>query len=385
MKHKRKKEKRFRFQNAAAGVPEAGLPFKQADATAHAGAGTPGTSAPGTSSPGLGNAAASSTSPPFADVEAARCVSETFLTLPGQSGGATEPLAQRLAAAREAKGWTCSEAASRLRLPVHIVQTIEAGDFEKIGHGIYLRGYLGNYARLVGVSTEAVDEVMQRHTSPPPQLVASGRISHSRFLFDRYSGAALYVVLTGVIFVPLIMFAMNMGGDVGSRLLPLDAPGAAGQPATVKAETSTLGDASDATATQAQTPAENRVASTSTAPAKQSEDPVLASFAPIASAPRPQPDQAAPQTGHNVRLSLAEASWVEIVDSDGKRIEFGILPAGTVRNYVSEKALDVRIGNTNGARLEINGDAQDITPFNHGNVAHFKLFASGKTISRTDS
>jgi len=373
MKHKRKKDKRFRYQSATAGMPEAGLPFTEA------GASTP----PGISTAGIDVAAEGASPPPFAQAEAARCVSETFLTLPGQTAGGSEPLGPRLAAAREAKGWSRAEAASRLRLPLHIVQTIETGDFEKIGHGIYLRGYLGNYARLVGIGCEAVDEVMQRHAAPPPQLVASGRISHSRFLFERYSGAALYVVLTGVIFVPLIMFAMNMGGDVGSRLLPLDAPGATSPPANVKADASAPVDAAPS-ATQA--PVDSHATVASGAPTtKQSDDPLLASFAPIATAPRPQAEQPSPQAGRNVRLSLSEASWVEVVDGDGKRLEFGILPAGTVRNYVSEKALDVRIGNTTGARLEVDGETQDISPFNHGNVAHFKLFASGKTISRTDS
>ena len=370
MKHKKRKEKQFRYQNAAAGLPESGLQFELANASTHA----------ETDAAGSENAGASPTSPPFAQAEAVRCVSETFLTPPGQPGSAAEPLGQRLAAAREAHGWTRAEAASRLRLPLHIVQTIEAGDFEKIGHGIYLRGYLGKYARLVGVSCEAVEDVMQRHAAPPPQLIASGRISHSRFLFDRYSGAALYVVLTGVIFVPLIMFAMNMGGDVGSRLLPLDAPGSVSQPAIAKLETSAPGDTTTST-TQPQTPSEDHAATvTSAATTKQSDSPLLASFAPIANPPRAQTDQTVPQAGRNVRLSLVEASWVEIVDTDGKRLEFGILPAGTVRNYVSEKPLEVRIGNTNGARLEVNGEAQDIAPFNHGNVAHFRLFTAGKTI-----
>jgi cytoskeleton protein RodZ len=85
-----------------------------------------------------------------------------------------------------------------------------------------------------------------------------------------------------------------------------------------------------------------------------------------------------------VRLSLNEASWVEIVDADGKRLEYGTLPAGTVKSYVSDKPLDVRLGNTVGAKLEVGGQVEDISPYNRGNVAHFKLFASGKAISRSE-
>lgn len=381
MKNKRKRDKRFRHQNAH-GLPEAAVHNEQAP--------VPDSAAPDhaatLSSPDFDSEPSTSATASMPSVDADRCVSETFLTLPGKARLFSESLGQRLAASRDAKGWSRAETASRLRLPLHIVQKIEADDYASIGHGIYLRGYLNNYARLVGVPFEAVEEVMRDHASPPPQLVASGRISHSRYLFDRYSGAALYVVLTGVIFVPLIMFAMNMGGDVSARLLPLDVPAGTSQQSTTKvdipANSDTTGPATTQTAVAPTDGASNTTPTPASAP---SEVPLLASFAPIANPPRVPTDPAAQSSGQSVRLVIAEASWVEIVDSDGKRLEYGILSAGTIRNYTSEKALDVRIGNTTGARLEVNGEVQDIAPFNHGNVAHFKLFAAGKTISRTDS
>lgn len=373
MKHKRKKDKRFR--NQSANVATSGL---HTDTTPMSGQSVATVAAPASAN---AETSAAMTAP-----ESARCVSENFMTTPGQASLFVEPLGQRLAAAREARGWSRAEAASRLRLPLRIVQTIEADEFEKIGHGIYLRGYLNNYARLVGVPADAVDEVMRQHDAAPPQLVASGRVSHSRFLFDRYSGAALYVVLTGVIFVPLIMFAMNMGGDVGARLLPLDAPGSASQ-STAKLDSVSPAETSSVATSPLPVPAEDATVTAASVPANaQSDSPLLASFAPIANPSRSQAgDAAVLSNAHNIRLTLAEASWVEIADADGKRLEYGILPAGSVRNYQSDKALDVRIGNTTGARLEINGEAQDMAPFNHGNVAHFRLFAAGKTISRTDS
>ncbi|MEP6939231.1 MAG: RodZ domain-containing protein [Rudaea sp.] len=310
------------------------------------------------------------------------------MSIPEQPRLFSEPLGQRLAAAREACGWSVAEVASRMRLPVHILRTIESDDFGKIGAGIYLRGYLSNYARLVGVPNEAVDDVLQQQVVMPPQLVASGRISHSRYLFERYSGAALYVVLTGVIFVPLVMFAMNMGSDVGSRLLPLDVPATA---------TSVV--SSDSAATQPRTTAEsgNTLAQplpvpgdlaaipSTTAAGATTDLPLMASFTPMSIATARPTAAAAEASGQNLHLTLSEASWVEIVDADGKRLEFGILPAGTERTYASDRPLDVRIGNTTGSHVAVNGQAQDISQFNHGNVAHFRLFAAGKgTISRAD-
>ena len=55
-------------------------------------------------------------------------------------------LGPRLRAAREIKGWKAGDVAGRLRLPIQIIQAIEAEQYDKIGHGIYLRGYLKSYA-----------------------------------------------------------------------------------------------------------------------------------------------------------------------------------------------------------------------------------------------
>jgi cytoskeleton protein RodZ len=76
---------------------------------------------------------------------------------------------------------------------------------------------------------------------------------------------------------------------------------------------------------------------------------------------------------HRLRLNLAEASWVEITASDGQKLEYGLLPAGSSRSYDAIKPLDVRIGNANGATLEVDGKSRDIAPYRHSNVAHFKL------------
>ena len=125
-------------------------------------------------------------------------------------GTVRESLGQRLRAAREARGWSGADVAARLHLPIQIVQTIEADRYDAIGHRIYLRGYLTSYLRLLDLPTILVESVVQQHAEPPP-LTTSGTISHSRYLFERYSVSALYLILTGVIIVPAVLLAMRAG------------------------------------------------------------------------------------------------------------------------------------------------------------------------------
>ena len=290
-------------------------------------------------------------------------------------------LGQRLRAAREAKGWSVEHVAGRLRLPSQTIHTLEAEQYERIGYGIYLRGYLTSYARLVEVPTVLIEPVLRERSHAPP-LVASGTISHSRYLYQRYSVSALYLILTGVIIVPAVLLAMraSLQPDLAqvTALEAAPAPGAVSDaaPADRAEATSTSQPATPATA--------NGAAATST-----SEAPLIASLAPFPAMSRkeaaPRADAAVIPAGtHSLKLTLKEASWVEVVSSSGEKLEYGLLPAGSVRSYASEKALDVRLGNCTGAEVEADGRAQDLSPYRHANVAHFKVFSAGESISRTD-
>ena len=296
-----------------------------------------------------------------------------------------ESLGQRLTAAREVRGWSYEDVAGKLHLPSQVVRLMESEQYERIGHGVYLRGYLTSYARLVEVPVAVVDSVLRQHASTP-ELVASGRISHSRYLIDRYSGSALYVVLTGLIVVPFVMFAMNMGSDVGARLTPLDVSTSAPAQNAGAADAGKSAAAGEVASASTAKSADTQAPLPAATDATKSDSPLMASLTPFSNPPAAQAEapQPLPMVVGQVRLSLNESSWVEIVDADGKRLEYATLPAGTVKTYASDKPLDVRLGNSSGATLEVNGAVQDIAPYNHGNVAHFKLLAAGKTISHID-
>jgi len=292
-------------------------------------------------------------------------------------------LAQRLRAAREANGWSAEDVGSRLRLPAQIIRTLEAEQYDKIGHGVYLRGYLNSYARLVDVPTVLVDRLMGERTHAPA-LVTSGTISHSRYLYQRYSVSALYLILTGVIIVPAVLLAMRASLQPAiSQLTPLEAP-ANGSPADTVSATVTSSEAKpDAAA--------NGVAGSVATPTAESsqETPLVASLAPFSALSHKDStahsETPVPISGaHIVKLVLKEASWVEVTSASGEKLEYGLLPAGSERSYETAKALDVRLGNSNGAEVEVDGKAQDLAPYRRANIAHFKVLSAGEPISHSD-
>jgi len=279
-------------------------------------------------------------------------------------------LGQRLRAAREARGLSCDAVSHALKLPVTIVKALEAEQFERIGHGVFLRGYLGKYLQLLDLPQVLADRVVQDHAELPP-LTTNGTISHPRYLFERYSGSALYLILTAVIVVPAVLLAVRAGFDQNlSRITSLDAPPAAVAAPVVDAPSTASFAAMNVTQ------AAPKQAPVVPATAKPDETPLVASMTPFPAASESKPAAVsahATTPAKRLHLSLTQASWVEIVDADGRKLEYGLLPAGSERDYASDQALDIRIGNADGASLSIDGKPQDLASFRHANVAHLKI------------
>src|SRR5207302_4325241 len=132
-----------------------------------------------------------------------------------------------------------------------------------------------------------------------------------RYLFDRYSGSALYLILTGVIVVPAVLLAMRAGFDQNLvRVASLDTAELNSTVVDIPHGSA----AATSTANSEQTPA----STTTTTPNVSA--PFIASMTPFpattpAAASAKAVDAAAGQ--HKVHLNLGEASWVEIVASDG--------------------------------------------------------------------
>ena len=320
--------------------------------------------------------------PPEADLP--QPAQEMNLAIPESSVEAAESsrqpsFGQRLRAAREAKGLTHSDVAQRLRLPLRLIGRLEDDDYSGMEQGVYLRGYLSSYARLVGVPTVAAETIASQHTHAAP-LVATGKVSRSRYLIDRYSVSATYLILTGLIVVPAVWLATHGGLEQNlARTTPLDSPTTIQIPAQTPIDSAGIDAATtDNVAADSATPPNDATTSVAAAEAPKQEQPVVASMTPFstpAAAPPPAQDTAHVGSGaHSMSLKLSQASWVEILSTDGSKLEYGILPAGAERSYSSDKPLSVRLGNAEGAELKVDGKALDLAPFRHANVARLRVF-----------
>ena len=289
------------------------------------------------------------------------------------------PIGMRLRAAREAKGLSVEELARATHISSAVLHDIEADRLERLGAPIYVRGYLRSYARAVGVPEVVVEQLPTPSAElPQPALVPSQVRPRSHYLAERYTHLLGYALLTLVVLVPVLLSVRPQAdravrtpelSTLDMSLTEVRVPQAAdtGAPAitlpTPTADTAQPG----VDGVQAGPPELAGTAAASTPQrAAEPEQPLMASMAI-----RPETiDRSAAQ---RVVLTLAESSWVEFTGVNGQRIEYALLPAGTVREYHVAGRADLRIGNARGAELSVDGKAVDIKSIARSNVARVKL------------
>jgi cytoskeleton protein RodZ len=75
-----------------------------------------------------------------------------------QTEGVPTPrtLGQTLAAERERQGLSRADVAQRLHMSAYQVEALENGDFKRLPQGTFLRGFVRNYAKLLGLAADDV-------------------------------------------------------------------------------------------------------------------------------------------------------------------------------------------------------------------------------------
>lgn len=248
----------------------------------------------------------------------------------------------RLREAREAAGLSQADVATRLKMPLRVIQTLESDNWESLGAPVFVRGQLRSYARLLGVKLDPDLAVVSIPQVAPEVLVSHVHTPRYRRAADQMIKRAIYIVLTAAIVVPVWMNTRPHIGNGSLSVEPLEVPEVNSTAAPAKP------------AQQAQLP-------TSTA-----RTPMVASIATV-------PDVSDAQ----LTLQLSADSWVEIFDPSGRVVEQGMLRAGQYRAYATSDVGRLILGNASAAEVRLAGKPVNLAPLSRANVARFTLSSDG--------
>jgi cytoskeleton protein RodZ len=244
-------------------------------------------------------------------------------------------IGERLRKAREEAGLELADVGHRLKMPVRVVASLEAEQWERLGAPVFVRGQLRSYARLLGLPVDDVVRMPELVPVAATELKPRSYTPRMQRFAEQAARRAVYIVLTAAILVPVWVATRPQTEQLADNATSLDAP---------------------------------TVAVSGTTPQRRSApEPMRASIAPIPS--RPQAPALA--------LQVQGDSWVEIRGLDGTVIESGLLKAGDRRSYDAGEVGRMKLGNAAAVRVLHEGQVQDLTPYLRASVARFAVSSDG--------
>ena len=261
-----------------------------------------------------------------------------------------DPIGLRFRQAREKARWSLDVAAQRLKLPVAVVDAIEREDWARLGAPIFVRSYVGSYAKLLGLPASLADDVVKG--KPAPQLVAMGGTPVAKRAYARKSMNLGYLLMTIVIVGSVVALALYFQSPKRSaRVIELDA----------------------ARAYALMAPAATNQGSSATI--------AEAGLVPLREAPASSTLTAPAVATGSLVMNFRGDSWVDLVDRSGAHLERGLVTAGTERRFDSLQLSQVTLGDATAVDVILAGAPLDLAPFSEANVARFTVSSDGRIAS----
>jgi cytoskeleton protein RodZ len=300
---------------------------------------------------------------------------------------ALEPgIGKLLASAREVKGMTTAEVADKLKLTARQIEALEAEEFEKLPAAVFVRGFIRNYARLVGLDADRLlvalgeaEGATQTITAPSEGVAISGS-PLKRWLIYLVGGFSLFLLLVALLYQWLSQGEQTLVVEEPVPVIPAPVspasvmPPPEAAPAPAIQAPATMPSAPPSGTPSAAMPAPNPAPAPAEAPrpatSTNAGNPYLTPAAPSASTAAPA---ARPAEGvSTLRFSASDESWVQVVDGAGKRSS-QIIARGGGASFSGQPPFRVVVGNAAVVRMQYNEQNIDLRPFTGDKVARLTL------------
>ena len=310
-----------------------------------------------------------------------------------------------LAAERERQGLSRADVAQRLHMSASQIEALESGDYARLPRGTFLRGFVRNYARILGLDPETMLGALagdQPGENAPAIVVPSQNIRFdpmgARLSSPYVKAFAIAVTAIVLGFAALYWWfyirPLPMAGAAVMRKSVAEAPKVEARVAEAPPPVQVVAPAPVAVAPVAEAPKSDpvkaepaKVEPLKAAPAKtasvKSEPAKTEASAPEATkvAKPENATEAAPidtaqviaAGGGVVRLRFKGTSWVEIKDGRGKLLLSRVNQGGSEAEVSGRPPFSVVVGNAPDVELTYNNRTFDLEPYTRVAVARFTL------------
>ncbi|HSH27828.1 MAG TPA: RodZ domain-containing protein [Wenzhouxiangella sp.] len=290
-----------------------------------------------------------------------------------------ERIGEELRLRREALGLDQGDVARQIHLPGMVVNDIETGQVDKLS-SLYRRGYIRNYARLLGLDPDEL--LADDGESDLPQLRQVLPVSSGGWRLERYLKIATYAIVTVAIVPPLVYFFVAGGTSMLERE-PAGAETAAELRSALNDRSAGSSPASASRPDTDDAPAARHVSASALPlnPIRPGKKALAETALPAAGQPETGAEAALPDAGPQLsalQLELLEDSWIEIHDAEGARLEYDLLRGGQTLSYEGRAPFRLLVGRSSAVELKVNGQPVTWEGHDSGDVAEIAVAADGQ-------
>jgi cytoskeleton protein RodZ len=311
-------------------------------------------------------------------------------TAQDNSASAPATPGQVLAEARERQGLSRTEIAQRLHMSPSQIEALETGEYARLPKGPFLRGFVRNYAKLLGVDSEPLLAALAEAAPATPRIVVPSQNIRFEPLHERISSSP-YVkggLIAGVVLAfgfAAMYWWTAMREEPPAQVTrkvepaqsqiaqaplpaaeappPVDAPKMEAPPATASPVPPAPAKAE---------PAKDEAPKTAPAAPKSEAAKADAAKADATKSEAPKP-AAAPPGSSRLAFTFHGPSWVEIKDGTGKTLMSKVNDAGSDAEVVGKPPFNVTVGNASEVTLRYNGREFPLEPHTRVSVARFTV------------
>lgn len=278
---------------------------------------------------------------------------------------------QTLRSARESSGLSIEEVAERLKLTARQLNAIESDEFDSLPGNTFVRGFVRNYARLLGVDSRPLLDKLAAFLPAERVQAAMPYVGDATALASAATPGR-QVRNWPLLLASALGLMIGVGGvfwylqrppepDMSMTAMPVPAPDVASAVDSMVL----VSEASDVMPEIEQ--ASSPLPEMASVPVAASQ-PAITIQAPQAVASVVQPASFAA-----VRVTVAFDSWVQIVDAKGQTLVSQLMRQGMEQTVSGEPPYRIKIGNAPQTRLFYRGQPVDLAPHTRADVATLEL------------
>jgi len=270
---------------------------------------------------------------------------------------------------REQQGLSIEKASAQSRIRLAVINSIESGETSDIP-SVYLRGYIRNYARFLGMDPADVEGHMHNVQGAEPEVRTVFTVNTNRGRAEKWLKTSSYLAASALIAALAWQFTheavrfsqgeSRLNSVNNKAVMPVDGGTTAAEPDRRPANTHLSASiASVEVLNQGSKAGGNSVAEQA--------------WAAIGG----QTEAGVTAVGqHRLAVMTSADTWVEIIDADGQQLEMDLIRAGTTRDYSGQGPFRIMIGRASAIELTMDGQVVDLGPHTRGNVARMTLGAA---------